>query len=195
MSLSLLDELILEFQSAKDASEPNAFLGSLATCDSSGQARVRTVVIHELTAKGLLLVASEFHQKWRQLSANPKAEIMLWWPSLGLQYRITGKCISQSPDVASARWSQLPPSVRRLDLAYGDGFIPGQAIESIEKVSETVAERSEGKSIETTPSHVRAILFEPEEIERLKTSPSDRQHDRRRATLIDGQWHCQQLVP
>lgn len=195
MLSSLAQELLADFQTALSENVPNARLGALATCGSDGQPRVRTVVIHELAEHSALLVVSRYHQKWKQLVENQKAELMLWWLNLGIQYRLTGQCLELSPEIAKERWLQLPNAVRKLDLAYGDDFIPGAPIRETSDLHELVQSRSRDKDLNKAPLHVRAVSLEFTEIERLKASPSDRLHDRRSAILENDTWRCLQLVP
>lgn len=195
MPTSLLDELLQDFQTAQSASQGKPCLGSLATSEANGQARVRTVLLHDVSRDGILMIVSSYHQKWIQLAHDSRAEILIWWPDLGLQYRVSGRCETLPSDVATERWLKLPEGARQLDSAYGPDFLPGQTIESYQAMRDAVSDRSRGKTLSRTPDHVKAIRLTYQEIERLKVSPADRMHDRRFAKVVDGEWTNLQLIP
>ena len=195
MSGTLFEELESQFTAYQQAENRAAGLGALATCEANGQARVRTVVLHEIKDNGVLLLVSRFHAKWSQFLAQPKAELLVWWPETMQQFRLAGTLVTQSNATAEALWQQLPVGAKKLDLAYGDSFIPGGAIFSHEQVAQGVTDRTRGKALDEKPGHVVAWRLEIEEIDRLLISPADRMHQQRTASLTDGTWQETQRIP
>jgi pyridoxine/pyridoxamine 5'-phosphate oxidase len=85
--------------------------------------------------------------------------------------------------------------VKALDHAYGEGFKPGEPFVSKNSLQDEVASRSANANHNEPPEHVVAIQLHPDNIERLRTSPTDRLHERHQYSLKDGIWECRQLVP
>ncbi len=195
MTSSLFEALTVDRTRAAAAEDANARLGALATCGADGQPRVRTVVVHAVADDALLLLISRHHGKWRQLAHEPRAELMIWWAAIGLQYRLAGLCEEAPPEVAEERWRRLPEAARRLDLAYGPGFLPGDPVVDREVAREQVERRSAPLDTSAMPAHVCALRPRLTEIERLALSPGDRVHDRRRAVRVAGAWKTTTLVP
>lgn len=195
MSVSLLATLESDLASVRSSSEPNALLGILATVDAGGTPRARTVIVHDIENGSALLLVSRFHQKWAHLQANPRAELLLWWITHKLQYRLIGTVSEAGKETTARLWAKLPDAAKQLDHAYGEDFLPGQRIElSQEQIKAEVKIRSEGADLSEPPAHVRAIYLELVEIERLEASPPDRVHNRQRAATTTS-WLPEQLIP
>lgn len=141
------------------------------------------------------MIVSSYHKKWIQIEQNNAVELMVWWPELGTQYRLSGSCSELPRAIAKSKWSTLPEAARRLDTAYGPDFIPGEPIKSYDSIRLAVAERTKDASLIETPEHVRAIMLDIQELERLKISPTDRLHDRRSSKREGKAWQTTQLVP
>jgi len=69
--------------------EPNAM--SLSTVDPSAQPSSRIVLLKEANDIGLTFFTSYSSRKGKDLTSNPKAALLFFWPELERQVRIEGK--------------------------------------------------------------------------------------------------------
>jgi pyridoxamine 5'-phosphate oxidase len=68
--------------------EPNAM--ALATADASGAPSVRTVLLKSFDQRGFVFYTNYQSRKGRDLAANPRASLCLYWQPLERQVRIDG---------------------------------------------------------------------------------------------------------
>ncbi|MEM9159723.1 MAG: pyridoxamine 5'-phosphate oxidase family protein [Verrucomicrobiota bacterium] len=195
MATSLFQELESQYQFYRKQGRNESCLGSLATCDPSGQPRVRSVILHDIDEFTVLFLISRLHGKWSQIQSNPKAELLIWWPDALLQFRLTGKILEASERDANDLWDKQNPKAKALDHALGDEFKPADPIESYDSLKAEVNRRSREKDLAPKPDHVVACRLEIDEIDRIKASSEDRLHDRRLARRSGDQWVETQLVP
>jgi pyridoxamine 5'-phosphate oxidase len=91
---------------AAGESQPHAF--SLATVDGNGQPSSRMLILKNIDDDGWHFATARTSRKGRALSANPRAALNFYWPSLGRQVRVAGSVVELS-DAASARdWAERP---------------------------------------------------------------------------------------
>lgn len=81
---------------------------SLATADASGRPSVRTVLLKGVGESGFLFFTDYESQKGRQLSEQPYAALLLFWPGMDRQIRIEGKVHRVDPSVSDAYFSSRP---------------------------------------------------------------------------------------
>ena len=68
--------------------DANAF--ALATTDLSGNPSVRTLLLRGLSTQGAIFYTNNNSLKGKQLSQNPKAEMLFFWREMNRQVRIHG---------------------------------------------------------------------------------------------------------
>jgi pyridoxamine 5'-phosphate oxidase len=68
--------------------EPNAM--TLATASPDGQPAARTVLLKGLDERGFVFYSNYESDKGRELDANPRAELLFYWPALERQVRVRG---------------------------------------------------------------------------------------------------------
>jgi pyridoxamine 5'-phosphate oxidase len=101
----------LEAADAAGLREPNAM--TLATCTPDGQPSARMVLLRGLDERGFAFFTGYESRKARELSANPRAALVFWWPALERQVRVEGTIERTSEEEsnayfrARARGSQL----------------------------------------------------------------------------------------
>lgn len=71
-----------------EPNDPNAV--ALSTVDADGMPNVRMVLLKEISEDGFIFYTNYNSAKGRELSANPKAAMVLHWKSLRRQVRIRG---------------------------------------------------------------------------------------------------------
>lgn len=127
------------------APEPTAM--TLATVSRAGEPSARVVLLRGLDERGLVFFTHYESQKGKELLDNPSVAVVLFWPSLERQVRVTGRAARVGRDetaryfASRPRGSQLgawasPQSralasrgelearLREVEARFGDGEIP-----------------------------------------------------------------------
>jgi pyridoxamine 5'-phosphate oxidase len=124
--------------------EPNAC--ALATTGQDGQPSVRMVLLKSFKEAGFTFFTNYLSRKGQQLTSNPKASLLFYWPSLERQIRIEGICekvsaadtdayfysrpkgsqlgaaVSLQSDVVASR-AVIEDAYRKLESDVGDGRV------------------------------------------------------------------------
>jgi len=172
----------------------NAEFLFLATSGSASQPGVRTLRLRAIVDRSFLIFCSKFHTKWHHLLETRKYEVLLWYPSMGHQYRIRGTFREASPTETDLYWREQPDFSKRVDLAYEESCKPRQCIESAESFRSRVRAITEDVAASSRPWHFVAVWLDAEFIEVLNES-RDRLHDCTQFHWRNGQWDAQAVVP
>src|SRR5207249_12165035 len=78
------------FEQALAAGVPEANAMALATTRPDGRPAARIVLLKHFDANGFLFFTNYHSRKGRELSANPAAALLFFWPQLERQVRIEG---------------------------------------------------------------------------------------------------------
>jgi pyridoxamine 5'-phosphate oxidase len=78
------------FQSVIEAKVPQPYAMTLATASSDGKPSARIVLLKGVDKGGFLFYTNYDSTKGRQLSGNPRAALLFYWPVLDRQVRIEG---------------------------------------------------------------------------------------------------------
>ncbi len=97
---------------ATEAGEPMPEAMALATASADGAPSVRMVLLRGLDADGLRFYTNRASRKGRDLFANPRAAVVLHWPSLERQVRVAGSVESMTPEESATYWSGRPRGSR-----------------------------------------------------------------------------------
>ncbi len=189
--ISLIEQSI---QDATEKGDPNAELLFLATSNVDAQPSVRTLLLRAVTGRSIFILFSRFHQKWQDLQETGNYEVLLWYPSIGHQYRIRGTFRELSPAEIEARWRDLPDMIKAVDLAYDADLKPGIPIDSPDIFRNRVNALKEDVSASPPPSHLIGAWLDVTFVEFLGAS-MDRLHDRTQFHWQDGQWLEQDVIP
>jgi pyridoxamine 5'-phosphate oxidase len=91
---------------AAGESQPHAC--SLATVDGNGQPSSRMLILKNIDDDGWHFATARTSRKGRELSANPRAALNFYWPSLGRQVRVAGSVVELSDAASSRDWAERP---------------------------------------------------------------------------------------
>jgi pyridoxamine 5'-phosphate oxidase len=192
---ALRDDPIEQFRdwlARADREVPLAEAMTLATVDADGRPDARMVLLKGVGSDGLGFFTNYESAKGRQLAAEPRAALILYWRELDRQVRVRG-AVERLPEANSdeyfasrARDSQIgawasPQSEPLADRAELDGRV------------REVEERFGGGEI-PRPGHWGGFLLRPDEIE-FWQGQVGRLHDRFRYTRDAGGWRIQRLAP
>ncbi len=171
--------------------EPNAI--TLATSTPDGEVDARMVLLKHFDEAGFVFFTNTASHKGRQLAANPRAALVLYWPVIERQVRIRGPVEPVAPQLARAYFAQRPRRSQLAALASRQGqALPDRA--SLERrVAELEAQHPAGPV--PPPDDWGGYRVIPQRIEFWQGRP-DRLHDRLAYTRqADGSWTMQRLAP
>ncbi|MCE7870735.1 pyridoxamine 5'-phosphate oxidase [bacterium CPR1] len=87
-------------------SDPEAMF--LATSSPEGQPSVRTVLMRGLDERGFGFFTNYEGRKGRQLSQNPLASLLFYWPEPGRQVRVEGSVVPMAEAESDAYYASRP---------------------------------------------------------------------------------------
>ena len=162
----------------------------LATVREDGQPAVRTLVLRDV-ANRLAIFCNQTSPKVLQIARTDTVEILLWYDSISIQYRLRAMLAVIPAHIVHEQWHNKPEVTRKVDVLY----------ESMPQSSELSTRRELQELVEAktltdfVPRSVSGFYIEPLEIERLDLNTDDGIHHRQRFALGDSQWVVQELMP
>src|SRR5688500_20166790 len=81
---------------------------TLATSDAAGRPSARIVLLHGIDSNGFVFHTNYESRKGRELEANPRAALVLYWQPLGRQIRVEGS-IERGSEAESAEYFRTRP--------------------------------------------------------------------------------------
>lgn len=179
---------------AKD--DPNASLCVLASV-ADGEPQARTLVLRDVAvpaASGpssrLGIFVNRHSPKHAELGQSKQVAVLVYLPSLGLQYRLRCALEAIPQAIVHANWQLRPPMPKRLDWLYAQ-----------HPQGSVVAGRSALEALldsplpEAAPDSAVGYYLAPGTIDRLHLNQPDGIHDRRRYQRRHGAWQEAVLVP
>ncbi|WP_323016291.1 pyridoxamine 5'-phosphate oxidase [Castellaniella sp.] len=179
------------FQQAlhSEVHEPTAM--TLATADTAGHPSARIVLLKGFDAQGFVFYTNYQSRKGQELSTNPHASLLFFWPELERQIRIEGGVAPVSAAESDAYYASRPLGSR----------IGAWASPQSHSIShEALAQRVQDLTLELgdappRPPHWGGYRLQATHIEFWQGRPS-RLHDRLVYTLnAAGGWDLDRLAP
>src|SRR5919107_1455234 len=93
-----------------EARDPNAM--TLATAAPDGAPSARIVLLKGFDERGFVFFTDYRSRKGNELSQNPRAALVFYWPELERQVRITGSTAPPPPDESEAYFRSRPRGSR-----------------------------------------------------------------------------------
>lgn len=184
-----------EREEARRKRDPNANLCVLATVDG-GEPQARMLVLRDVPADAsgeplqLGLFLNRSSPKFGQLAQSASQAVLVYLPSLSVQYRLRCALARIPGEVVRRNWLQRPLVAKRQDWLY-ERHPQGSALASRQQLVDLLSV----PSADTAPDSALGYLLEINRVERLQVNQPDGIHDRRRFTLNDGEWREEVLVP
>ncbi|MCB1693230.1 MAG: pyridoxamine 5'-phosphate oxidase family protein [Pseudomonadales bacterium] len=182
---------------ARRLDDTNADICFLALATPEGRASVRTLVLRDITQNRFLLFMNQSSPKWKILTGGGDYELLLWYPSMQRQYRVSGAMEIADDDFVKRSWQRRPRGSKYLDILYEHTIDQSSYTESREQlVGEISRIRREYVLDEMdAPQKVAGIELVATRIEMLDLNREDRIHDRRMFLLEDGAWAERVMIP
>ena len=173
-----------------DLNEPSAV--TVATVDAHGRPSARVVLVKGYDASGFVFYTNTLSRKGRELAANPRVAMCLFWDPLMEQVRIEGRVSPVTDAEADAYWDGRHPG-SQLGAWASDQSEPLRSREALEaRVAELAGRFGDGPI--PRPAHWSGYRVVPDRIEFWRSLP-DRLHERTCYSLDDGEWRVSLLYP
>lgn len=170
---------------------PEALAATLATATPDGIPSSRTLRLAGLTADGVVFGTSSASRKGRDLAANPRASVTVYWRELALQLRLDGPVETLDPAASDALFADRPPAARAATVASRQDAPLGDLAELRDRAQALLAD---GRTIAREPDWLGYRLV-PSSIEFWQASP-DRLHRRLHyERSAAGDWAVRGLQP
>jgi len=195
--MHIIEQLQADQTAANAQQDPNANICFFATVDAAGSPQVRTLVLRQIAETTITLFINTSSPKWQQLSEQPRCQALLWYPSLQIQYRLSGIAEALASDAIQDNWHKRPLRAKLLDYFY-DRTSPQSSrmtsradfLEQFEALSQRVA------PADLKPSDAAiGLLVQLDQIERLDLSQNDLPHERTVFERTENDWIAHPLVP
>ena len=167
---------------------------AVATADADGRPDVRTVILHDVDARGWHFASHAGSAKGRQLAARPEAALHFYWAGQGRQVRVRGRVVTGTPEEAYADLHARTTGALASALVSRQSEVLG-SLDELERASAAAWERARQDPEAPAPSWTLYVV-EPAEVEFFQ-GDQDRRHVRlryRRPPQGDG-WIRELLWP
>jgi pyridoxamine 5'-phosphate oxidase len=178
-------------EEARAAGVPTPEAMTLATANRSGKPSARMLLLKGADEHGFTFFTGYESRKGRELEANPRAAIVVYWQPLGRQVRVEGIVRKLSSEESDAYFATRPPRSRAAAAASRQSEVIESRAELDAEVERLLGEH--GGEV-PRPERWGGYLLQPEAIE-LWQHREDRLHDRLRYTRAREGWRAVRLAP
>ena len=188
-----LTQLIHDRNAARAQNDPCANLCTTASVDSHGHPQARTLVLRDIEER-LAVFGNETSPKWAEISANLPIAVVVWLPSLNLQYRLRCHTEAIPKHIVHDSWTLRPDAPKRMDWYY----TTHQPQSSKLPDRETLLRQLQALSLPSplvAPETASGLYLVPMIVDRLDLNQADGVHDRRHFELAGEVWVESILVP
>jgi pyridoxamine 5'-phosphate oxidase len=165
---------------------------ALATATPDGRPSVRIVLLKGIDEAGIRFFTNYGSRKGRELDANPRAAVTLYWQPLYRAARMEGPVERLSAEESDAYFASRPRGAQVGAWASAQGSVLRDRAELDERVAEV-----EARFPDTVPrpDFWGGYRLRPDAVELWQGRP-DRLHDREHFLLQpDGSWRPERLSP
>jgi pyridoxamine 5'-phosphate oxidase len=181
------------FDEAKTAGVAEANAMTLATADLSGTPSTRVVLLKAADQRGFSFYTNYDSRKGRELAANPRAALCIFWQPLERQVRIEG-AVERVGREESEEYFRGRPRQSQIGAWVSQQSRPITSRGELERLEADLQKRFEGVAV-PLPDYWGGFRVVPHAIEFWQGRPS-RLHDRLLYTKTEqGGWTIQRLSP
>ena len=165
---------------------------ALATAAENGGPSVRMVLLKGFDERGFVFFSGYASRKGRELEANPRAALLLYWDPLGRQVRIEGAVERASPDESERYFHSRPRESQIAALASDQSQPIGSRDELDARFAELESELA-GREV-PLPQRWGGFRLVPDTYE-FWQHRENRLHDRIRYRRDGDSWTIERLSP
>ena len=190
-------QIRIDRAAARAQHDANADICFLAIADSDGRASVRTLVLRDIVDDQFTIFINQSSPKWNALMNGGNYELLLWYPTLKRQYRVSGTATALDADIVAQNWQHRPKGSKYLDLLYESSLDQSTELRSRDELENEIAKVREAHDLATisAPTKASGAALLADRIEMLDLNREDAIHDRRLFKKYDGQWTARVMVP
>jgi len=195
--MSIIEQLRYDRNRALEQADPTATVCYLATVGPDLKPSVRTLVLRQIDDFSLRLFINASSPKWQALTTHPQAQVLLWYPSIQVQYRIAGEAVQASREDIENNWHRRPLRAKLLDYFYAHQAAQSTPFRNQSDFDETFDHFTQSLNTDelSPPSEAIAIDLHYTEIERLDLTQDERPHQRTRFQRVADSWQEDILIP
>ena len=188
-----VDQFKLWFNEANAANLPMANAMTLATSTQDGKPSARIVLLKEVDNRGFTFYTNFNSRKGQELTSNPHAALVFYWPDLGRQVRIEG-LVKQISAEESDRYFQTRPRESQISAVVSPQSDVVTSREELERRWKELERQLAGHPVQRPPRW-GGYCLKPTSIEFWQNRES-RLHDRILYVLqSNGRWTISRLAP
>ncbi len=165
---------------------------TLATAAADGRPSARMVLLKGVEDRGFIFFTNYESRKGRELSQNPHAALVFYWPSLERQVRVAGRVRTLTGPESDAYFESRPVESR-----FSAAVSPQSSViasrEALERQLENLRARHPDSG-PARPINWGGYVVEPEEIEFWQQG-AHRLHDRVHYRRAGDHWIIERLAP
>jgi pyridoxamine 5'-phosphate oxidase len=165
---------------------------AVATATADGAPSARMILLKRFDERGFVFHTHYDSRKGRELEANPRAALLVYWDPLGRQVRIEGAIERVAREESEEYFGTRPRGAQIAALASRQSRVLGSRDELEQRVAELEREY-EGGSV-PLPESWGGLRVVPDTYEFWQHRES-RLHDRLRYTREAGGWKIERLSP
>jgi len=190
-----LEQFRTWFQEAQDAEVPEPNAMTLATAAADGTPSARTVLLKGVDERGFQFYTNYDSRKGRELSQNPHAALVFWWPPLERQVRVEGSVRRLSDEESTAYFHQRPRGSQLGAWASPQSRVVEEREVLEQSLQEAEAQYGDREQI-PRPPHWGGYVVQPSLVE-FWQGRRNRLHDRLRYRRPDhsDRWILERLAP
>jgi pyridoxamine 5'-phosphate oxidase len=189
-----IEQFATWFSTAANSAVPDVNAMTLATATPDGKPSARVVLLKAFDQRGFVFFTNYQSDKGRELEANPRAALAIYWVELQRQVRIAGRVEKTSHEDSEAYFHSRPRgSQLGAWVSHQSEVIDARRI--LDARLAGMEERFAGIDVIELPAHWGGYRVIPETIE-FWQGRANRLHDRFRYTRQgDGSWALDRLAP
>jgi len=172
------------------AGVPDPSAMALSTAGADGKPSVRMVLLKDATAMGFTFFTNYQSRKGTELSVNPHAALLFYWPLLDRQVRVEGLAEQIDGEASDSFFSSRPVGSRIASfISPQSAVIPGR-----DYLEERFTKVLDDKKPPERPPHWGGYILKPLTYE-FWQGRENRLNDRIQYVQVDDKWEIRRLAP